>query len=80
MFLQDMGTFKHYLVYRPIRRRSSESLIVQGVEQIEEISLENTIIRLINCRTQLSGGWINEYVVYYIGINYMFQLLWPSSG
>ena len=36
------------------------------------------IIGLINCRTQLSGGQI--YVVYYIGINYMFRLLWPSSG
>ena len=35
-------------------------------------------IGLINCRTQLSGGYI--YVVYYIGINYMFRLLWPSSG
>ena len=36
------------------------------------------IIGLINCRTQLSGGEI--YVVYYIGINYMFRLYWPSSG
>jgi len=37
-----------------------------------------TITELINCRTQLSGGSI--YVVYYTGINYMFRLLWPSSG
>ena len=37
------------------------------------LKIRKSVIGLINCRTQLSGGWI--YVVYYIGINYMFRVL-----
>jgi len=42
------------------------------------IILKWIIIGLFNCRTHLAGGRI--YVVYYIGINNRFRLLWPSSG
>jgi hypothetical protein len=38
---------------------------------------------LYNWINQLSNTtiwWLGIYVVYYIGINYVFRLLWPSSG
>ena len=34
----------------------------------------------INQLSNTTIWWLDIYVVYYIGINYMFRLLWPSSG
>jgi len=34
----------------------------------------------INQLSNTTIWWLDMYVVYYIGINYMFRLLWPSSG
>jgi hypothetical protein len=34
----------------------------------------------INQLSNTTIWWLGIYVVYYIGINYVFRLLWPSSG
>lgn len=39
-FLQDMGIFNHYTVYRPKRRQSSKNLIVSDCVQIGKIYVE----------------------------------------
>jgi len=54
------------------QKSSSSQPLRRGSLKSHTSLLYDIIIGLINCRTQLSGGYI--YVVYYISINYMFRL------
>jgi len=65
----------------PVRR----TVTIQKLNLTADHTVRHRRRVFVNCNwiNQLSNTtirWLDIYVVYYIGINCMFRLLWPSSG
>ena len=54
----------------------------RSIAAIIGLSSESMVVdyNWINQLSNTTIWWLDIYAVYYIGINYMFRLLWPSSG
>jgi len=64
------------IFHKPSSNLSSFVYYGSGNEETRYLKNYNWINQLSNTTV----WWLDIYVVYYIGINYMFRLLWPSSG